>query len=97
MLDLNMPLLTDAGARDLRDLGRDLGAEASANLLRAVERADALIARAYDKRMVFVPLGILGAYVAYRIVVGLHREFGAKPAVEHTVQHLGERGAGGGH
>jgi len=46
MLDLNMPLLTDAGAKDLgrnlgrnlgRDLGRDLGAGATADLLRIVE------------------------------------------------------------
>ena len=87
-LSLNLPLLTDAGASDL-------GAEAMANLVRAVERADELLARVFDKRMVFVPLGILGAYVAYRIAVGLHREFGAKPAVEHTMLHRDERAAGG--
>ena len=89
--NLNLPLLTDAGARDL-------GAATTENLLRAVERADALVARAdallaraFDKRMVFVPLGIIAAFVAYRIAVGLHREFGAKPAVEHTMLHRDER------
>ena len=82
--NLNLPLLTDAGARDL-------GAATTENLVRAVERADALLARAFDKRMVFVPLGIIAAFVAYRIAVGLHREFGAKPAVEHTQLHRDER------
>ena len=82
--NLNLPLLTDAGARDL-------GAATTENLVRAVERADALLARAFDKRMVFVPLGIIAAFVAYRIAVGLHREFGAKPAVEHTMLHRDER------
>ena len=86
--NLNLPLLTDAGARDL-------GAATTENLVRAVERADALLARAFDKRMVFVPLGIIAAFVAYRIAVGLHREFGAKPAVEHTVLHRDGRAAGG--
>ena len=116
MLDLNMPKLTDAGAGELAEgahglaaaalnlaVGaRDFGAESTANLLRAVDRADkllnradAMLARVYDKRMVFVPIGILGAFVAYRIAVGLHREFGAKPAVEHTMLHRDERAAGG--
>ena len=82
--NLNLPLLTDAGARDL-------GAATTENLVRAVERADALLARAFDKRMVFVPLGIIAAFVAYRIAVGLHREFGAKPAVGQTTPLRDER------
>jgi hypothetical protein len=116
MLDLNMPKLTDAGARELAEGARGLaaaalniaagarafGAESTANLLLAVDRtdklldrADALLARVYDKRMVFVPLGILGAFVAYRIAVGLHREFGAKPAVKHSAPQRDRRAEGG--
>ena len=96
MLDvaLNLPLLTDAGAKDLgASACRELGAEATANVVRAIERTDALLARNFDKRAVFIALGILGAYVAYTIAVGLHREFGAMPAVEHTMLHRNERGA----
>ena len=44
------------------------------------------------KTVVWGTLAIVGAYVAYTIAVGLHREFGgAKPPVVHSVLHHNER------
>ena len=64
MLDfLNAPLLT-GDVKDLRDLGKDVGAEATRNLLRLVENP-------FIQRTTNVLLGILGVWVAYKVVDGL--------------------------
>ena len=64
MLDfLNAPLLT-GDVKDLRGLGKDLGAEATRNLLRLVENP-------FIQRTTNVLLGILGVWVAYKVVDGL--------------------------
>ena len=81
MFDLTAPHLSG----DVGNIGRGLGSEATANVLRIVESDMA-------KTVVWGTLAIVGAYVAYSIAVGLHREFGgAKPPVEHSVLHRNER------
>ena len=61
MLDfMNAPLLTG----DVADLGKDLGAEATRNLLR-------LAVNPLIQRTTNVLLGILGVWVAYTVVGGL--------------------------
>jgi hypothetical protein len=61
MLDfMNAPLLTG----DVKDLGKDLGAEATRNLLRLAENP-------FIQRTTKVLLGILGVWVAYKVVGGL--------------------------
>jgi hypothetical protein len=86
MLDLNMPLLTDAGAKDLgrnlgrnlgRDLGRDLGAEATANLLRIVESG--------TTRLLVGGLLVLGAGALAFYTL---RELRSASSVQHEVFHL---------
>lgn len=79
MLDIRIP---DGMTGDVSQLGAQMGAQATANALRIVERL-------YDKRMTYAALGILGAYVGYVIFVGLHREFRVAPAVKHDVTHRG--------
>ena len=82
MLDfLNAPLLT-GDVKDLKDLGKelgkDLGAEATRNLLRLVENP-------FIQRTTNVLLGILGVWVAYKVVDGLLK----KAPVLHEMTHKG--------
>ena len=67
---------------DVSQAGRYAGAEATANLLRIAEG-----------RTASALLLLAGAYLLYSIAVGLHREFGTKPAVKHEVRHGGAAGA----
>jgi hypothetical protein len=84
-LNFSAPHLTGDVAHAGERAGERAGAEATANLLRIVESGTA-------KVVVWGTLMIVGAFVAYTIAVGLHREFGgAKPPVEHSVLHHTER------
>ena len=88
MLDMNMPLLTDAGAKDLgrnlgRDLGRDLGAEATANLLRIVESG--------TTRLLVGGLLVLGAGALAFYTL---RELRSASSVQHEVFHLNRDACG---
>jgi hypothetical protein len=70
----------------------EIGAEATANVLRIVESDTAKALSRTAEALVCGTLAIVGAYVSYTIAVGLHREFGgAKPPVEHSVLHRDER------
>ena len=64
MLDfLNAQHLT-GDVKDLKDMGKDFGAEATRNLLRLVENP-------FVQRTTNVLLGFLGVWVAYKVVGGL--------------------------
>ena len=72
MIDLTAPHLSG----DVGDIGRGMGSEATANVLRIVESGTAK-AVVWGTLAIFGgALAIVGAYVSYTIAVGLHREFG---------------------
>jgi len=54
--------------------------EATSNLLQIVE-----------SRTASWLVALLGVYTMYKITIGLHHEFGAKPTVEHEVCHRDDR------
>jgi hypothetical protein len=98
MLDFTSPHLSG----DVGEMGKGIGsfgAEATANVLRIVmsDTAKTLTGTATAlsdtaKTLVWGTLTIVGAFVFFKIAVGLHREFGgAKPPVEHSVLHRNER------
>jgi hypothetical protein len=90
-LNFSAPHLTGDVAHAGERAGERAGAEATANLLRIIESDTAKAVVWGTLAIVGGTLTIVGAYVSYTIVVGLHREFGAKPPVEHNVLHRNER------
>ena len=82
VLDVNLPLATDAG---IKKASANL-VKASANLEKATANLSAAVGKAVGGPAVLACVALLGGYLLYKIV----REVRADNNVKHEVVHRGE-------